>query len=217
VIDCLVGSSENSFLCDILRDRSFYSGEQYEGMMPRSVTNESIEQYWDEVAAWLTRRTGDANVAADLTQEAYLRAAALPSNTVLINPRAWLFAAARNLLVDHSRRAKVRPNVGEDALAQLADAAPGADAVLLSREELAVLTCAVDALPPRTREVFRLHKFEGRSYAEIAAQLGIAQNTVMVHMVKALGLCREALQRHRKAEPVTNGSADPMRLPRHDC
>lgn len=51
----------------------------------------------------------------------------------------------------------------------------------------------MEQLPPRPREVLFLHRFEGLSYAEISARLGISRNTVMVHMVKALGLLRRQL------------------------
>lgn len=174
-----------------------------------------IEAYWDEVKAFLTRRLGDPAIAEDLTQEAYLRAASLPANIEIINPRAWLFATARNLLVDHSRRSRVRRNHmgAADDIHLIPDERPCIDAVLLAREELKVLAGAVEALPPRTREVFRLHKFEGKSYAEIAEQLGIAKNTVMVHMVNALRCCRDALRRHRQAEWANNGPRHLGRLP----
>ena len=186
--------------------------------MGETVGASGIEIYWDEIAAFLARRLGDPVAAADLTQEAYLRAATLPANASLINPRAWLFATARNLLVDHARRTRVRHDMGMDPedLATLPDQRPGAEAALLSREALAVLIQAVEDLPPRTREVFRLHKFEGRSYAEIAAHLGIAKNTVMVHMVKALGHCREAMRSHRADGDASNASADLVRLPAHE-
>ncbi|MEP9404091.1 RNA polymerase sigma factor [Sphingomonas sp. VNH70] len=179
---------------------------------------QALEHHWDELAAYLTRRTGDAAVAADLTQEAYLRAAALPGNTTLINPRAWLFAAARNLLVDHARRQRVRHATGAGdtyELARIPDLQPAAEAILLSREELRVLAAAIEALPPRPREVFRLHKFDGYSYGDIAQRLGIAKNTVMVHMVKALGQCRDALRRYRD-DAETNGPAVVVRLRQHD-
>ena len=185
--------------------------------MPQVTAATGIERHWDEVAAFLTRRLGDPAAAADLTQETYLRAAGLPSNTALMNPRAWLFATARNLLVDHARRARVRHVVSgaQEDMELCANRQPRADAVLLLREELAVLECAIEALPPRTREVFRLHKFEGASYDEIAVRLGIAKNTVMVHMVKALGHLRQTMLRHRAGENAANGSLPVARLPGH--
>ena len=192
--------------------------------MPEPTAAVGIERHWAELTAYLTRRTGDAAAAADLTQETYLRAAALPDNATLLNPRAWLFATARNLLIARIRRGRGRgPAAGGEALKRIVDQRPDAEATLLSREALAVLADAVDALPPRTREVFRLHKFDGLSYAEIAARLGIAKNTVMVHMVKALGQCRAAMRAYREGEGesgglpgAANGPAGRLRLPLHE-
>jgi RNA polymerase sigma-70 factor (ECF subfamily) len=65
---------------------------------------------------------------------------------------------------------------------------------MISREEALALNAALLELPARCREVLILHKFEGLSYAEIADQLGIAKNTVMVHMVKALGCLKSRLR-----------------------
>ena len=183
--------------------------------MSRAAGGQAIEAYWDELAGFLGRRLGDPAIAADLTQETYLRAEAVPANIAIIYPRAWLFATARNLLVDHARRRRVRGfGLGAaDDLTELPDEQPRIDAVLLAREELDVLARAVDALPPRTREVFCLHRFDGKSYAEIAQELGIAKNTVMVHMMKALRLCRDALREHREAGDATNGPRLAERLP----
>lgn len=41
-------------------------------------------------------------------------------------------------------------------------------------------------LPPVTREVFRLHRVEGLTYAEIAARLGITAEAVERHVADAL-------------------------------
>ena len=56
------------------------------------------------------------------------------------------------------------------------------------------LRAALTELPPRCREVLILHKFEGLSYAEIAAKLGIAKNTVTVHLAKAMRLLRRGMR-----------------------
>jgi len=52
---------------------------------------------------------------------------------------------------------------------------------------------AIRALPPRSRTVLVLHKYEGLSSAEVAAKLGISRNTVMAHMFTALKRLRACL------------------------
>jgi RNA polymerase sigma-70 factor (ECF subfamily) len=155
-----------------------------------------LQVHWSELRHYILRRVNDPALAQDIAQEAYLRLASLPENTVLLNPRAYLFATAANLVTDHARATAARGGtVPSETIAEaLADPEPPVDRRLLSREALAVLQHAVATLPPRTRQVFELHKFEHFSYAEIADQLGIARNTVMVHMTRALGHCRDAMR-----------------------
>jgi RNA polymerase sigma factor (sigma-70 family) len=143
------------------------------------------------------RVPGDA--AEDLTQEAFVRLMRGAPAAALRDPRAYLFRTAANLAADHWRaQARAVPAAAEEAGEGAADTRPLPDRALLSREELAVLRQAVAELSPRTREVFLLHKEQGLSHAEIATRLGIAKNTVVVHMVRALGICRRALENYHR-------------------
>jgi RNA polymerase sigma-70 factor (ECF subfamily) len=51
---------------------------------------------------------------------------------------------------------------------------------------LAKVLKAVEALPPQCRRVFRLHKFDGLSHAEVAEKLGISRSAVEKHISAAL-------------------------------
>ena len=52
----------------------------------------------------------------------------------------------------------------------------------------------IDNLPPRCSQIFKLSRFEGLKYQEIADHLGISVKTVEVQMGKALKVLRETLQ-----------------------
>ena len=56
---------------------------------------------------------------------------------------------------------------------------------MASRERLARLVAALETLPHKTRTIFRLHKFDGVSYADIASQLDISRSSVEKHMMEA--------------------------------
>lgn len=135
-----------------------------------------------------------AETASELTQETFVRFMKSAARMPIDSPRAYLYRIAANLLTDHTRRKSVRLEVvSDDAVDQVADSHPGAEQTVLAKEELHRLQQAVDALPPRRREIFILHKYKGLSYGEIADRLGISKNTVMVQMMKALSFCRDRL------------------------
>ena len=151
-------------------------------------------EHGQELRRFLTRRLACADTASELTQEAFGRLLRRRRAGPLKNPRAYLFRIAANLVTDHLRRRARSPlTVEADRLERLTDREPGQERVLLAKDDVRRLERAIAELSPRRREVLRLHKFEGLSYEEIAGRLGIAKNTVMVHMMKALAHCRARL------------------------
>jgi len=144
----------------------------------------------------LIQRGVPAWAAADAVQEAFLRLLGAPTEDVR-DLRSYLFRIAGNIVIDeHRRRVRVGAlidfSVALDASAP--DPSPSPDAALMSAETLAELERALSDLSPRSREVLLLHKFEGLSYSEIADRLGIAKNTVMVHMANAMSTLRHRLR-----------------------
>lgn len=143
----------------------------------------------------LVRRGMSAQGAADAVQEAFIRLLRAPRDDIR-DIRSYLRRTTETVAIDLHRRERRTTDVIDFQVEvddRIADPQPLADARMISQEELAALDAALLELPPRCREVLILHKFEGLTYAEIAERLGIAKNTVMVHMVKALGCLRSRL------------------------
>jgi RNA polymerase sigma-70 factor, ECF subfamily len=61
---------------------------------------------------------------------------------------------------------------------------------MASTELQEAINKALDTLPPQCRRVFELSRNEQLSYAEIAEELGISNNTIENHISKALKLMR---------------------------
>ena len=58
------------------------------------------------------------------------------------------------------------------------------------------INSALNALPPKCRQVFELSRFEEKKYREIAEELDISIKTVENHMGKALGLLKGSLKEY---------------------
>ncbi len=144
----------------------------------------------------LVRSGMSAQSAADVVHEAFARLLR-SENGDIRDLRSYLHRTARTVAVDFHRKEQRAARVVDPVAAvdeTIADPLPLADAAIISAEERAILAAALHELPPRTREVLLLHKFEGLSYAEISERLDIAKNTVMVHMVKGLATLKARLR-----------------------
>jgi RNA polymerase sigma-70 factor (ECF subfamily) len=60
-------------------------------------------------------------------------------------------------------------------------------------ELAAAIQCAIDALPPKGREIFLLNRSKHLTYDQVAARMGISVKTVETHMGRALRTLRQSL------------------------
>ena len=144
----------------------------------------------------LIQRGLDAQQASDAVQDIFLRLLRSPPAD-LRDPGAYLRRSADTMAIDHWRRqhrhfALFEPLPAEELA--VSDEAASIEGQFVARERDQRLRRAVAELPPRGREVLLLHKYEGLSYAEIALRLGIARNTVMVHLANAMRSLRAAMR-----------------------
>lgn len=137
------------------------------------------------------RMCGDANLAEDAAQEAFIRAwQHLPGYRPRSAFRNWLYRIATNAALDVLRRQ--RETVDIDAL-PLATSEAGPEAAAVNAEQRDQVRQAVLALPPASRSVLVLREYEGLAYREIAETLGIPIGTVMSRLSYARKHLRQSL------------------------
>jgi len=138
---------------------------------------------------FIRRRWRNKSEIDDLCQEVYARVFEAAQRQIPYPVKPFVFTAAYNLLVDQMRREQVvsieaMPNL--DMLNVALDE-PWPDRSVMAREELRRLQAALDRLPPRCRDAVVMRKIDGLSRPEIAARMGIAENTVNRHLTD--GMC----------------------------
>jgi RNA polymerase sigma factor (sigma-70 family) len=137
----------------------------------------------------------------DLRQEVYARTYEAARRERPKSVKPFLFQIARNLMIDRLRRQSVvsLESVADLEWLNLSDDAPTTESVVAARQELRLLQAALDALPPRCRQVVVLRKVEGLSQKEVAERMGIATDTVENQVAKGMRLLAEALTDRRGA------------------
>jgi RNA polymerase sigma factor (sigma-70 family) len=133
--------------------------------------------------------------ADDLRQEVYVRVCEAARKGVPHPAKPFMFAVARNLLVDRARREHVVSiDTASDFDAMgIAAEEPGPDRNAMARQELRHLQSALDHLPPRCREAVVLRKIEGLSYREIALRMSISEDMVSDHLSKGMHVLANTL------------------------
>lgn len=116
----------------------------------------------------------------------------------------WAYTVARNLCIDHARKAALRrhPSLDQSSGADedgpslgelLPDTRAAVDRSAIGKELQVRIARAVEALPADQREVFLMREYSNLQFKEIAEIVGAPENTVKSRMRYALERLQEAL------------------------
>jgi RNA polymerase sigma factor (sigma-70 family) len=142
-------------------------------------------EHYEGLFRYLVRLTGDSDLAADVTQETFVRLVERkPDNTGI---RAWLYRVATNVVRDDARIRRRRIEL----LHRSPDRLPHGDAPLEPDRELelqekkAMVRRALSALSTRDQTVLLMRE-EGFSHQEIALAVGTTTKSVGSMIARAL-------------------------------
>jgi RNA polymerase sigma-70 factor (ECF subfamily) len=122
-----------------------------------------------ELRRFLRHRTHNDAEAEDLLQEVFLRALRQRNGLCGIdNPRAWLFHAVRNLLIDRLRLAKEQVPLPDDLAVEVEDSPPPVDGLAQC------LPRVLSELSPQDREAIMLCDIEGMTQQDYATHIGLS-------------------------------------------
>jgi RNA polymerase sigma-70 factor (ECF subfamily) len=162
-----------------------------------------VEQHMRRAYFAALSLVGSREDALDLSQEAFARAFRARAS---IDPQrpfyAWLYAILRRLCFNFLRDRRTRQRSLDEASGWLAEDAAerGVEdpaAAFERREARRAVAAAIEQLPAREREVLALKEFEGLSYKEIAALVGIPTGTVMSRLYSARQRLAQVLEDRR--------------------
>jgi RNA polymerase sigma-70 factor, ECF subfamily len=157
--------------------------------------DEVLKSYWPLLVAYADRFLHDPDAAEDLVQEVFLRFWERRGEwTASERLSSFLYRITRNLALNECRRLRIRLRWLER---RRRDETPRVITPIHDLEftELGIaVEKAIEALPPRRREVFVLARLHDLSYSEIAEVMGISPQTVANQMSAALADLRQSLK-----------------------
>lgn len=162
----------------------------------------ALRRHYGELISHVRRHAarmgGDQSLARDIVHDVCIELITTPPQQAVHTPLAFLREVSRRRAIDHFRREQTRHSVIEstDQLPETAD--PGSFGrnpahILAGRQTLLLLVSAIEALPPRCRDVFVLCKIHEFTNAAAAEHLAISIKTVEKHLRHGVSHCRTAL------------------------
>ena len=153
------------------------------------------DHYFPRVYNYVRYRVGDAAAADDVTARIFERAlASIGRYRPLRAPfSAWLFAIARNAVIDHLRARKRRRWLSLDVLRNQASDKPPPEQVAIHTETRAELLAALACLSERDRDLIALKFAAGLTNRRIAEITGLSANNVGVILYRAVRRLRAEL------------------------
>ena len=153
-----------------------------------------VTEYEKAVYAIAQRMTGNAEDAADMTQETFIKAYnSLQSFRGDSKFSVWLYRIASNVCLDFLRSRSRKPTVslsveddeGEEGQLDIADESQSPELLMERGLTRDAVRRGLDTLPPDYRQILLLREIQGLSYDEIAAVLEIEVGTVKSRIFRA--------------------------------
>jgi RNA polymerase sigma-70 factor (ECF subfamily) len=163
----------------------------------REAFTELVMHYQVPLFNLALRMVGSRDDAADIAQEAFLRAWE-KLRTLKGNPfKSWLFQIAVNLCYDHFRRRKrvaAMPEEGQEAhVVSLGLPVPDPAERAEAGERARIVRDSINGLDPDLRTALILRDVNGLAYEEIAAVIRAPLGTVKSRIARARGHVQERL------------------------
>lgn len=174
------------------------SGEPTVSLYQNLTADEKVEllfrKYYAVLCKSLYRTLRDTSLAEDIVQEVFLKVWEM-RDTIKMDEamQSYLYRSCYNTALNFLKKQK--KEVDDDVLLTLAGDS-SAEKNLNIRETENEITAAIEALPPKTKLVFSMSRFEELSYKEIAERLDISVKSVEKHMGIALQRLRENLKEY---------------------
>jgi len=162
---------------------------------------ELFVEHGQRLVHFLRRKLCSKEDAEDIAQNAFIRIRKICENDETLNPKAYLYQTASNLLIDMKRREQIHENYlqqqygkssgGWSSLPQDNQLSP--DRIHDAREELDRVNNAISTLKSPCRQAFIMHRFKGMSYNEISEVMGVSVSSVEKYIIEALKHARAEL------------------------
>jgi RNA polymerase sigma-70 factor (ECF subfamily) len=153
------------------------------------------KQYYNQLLFLAKKYVKETEDAEEVLSEVFLKLwnkrKEISINTSFHN---YLYTSVRNKALDFLRKNKNRTFESDDYASQIPCGAVGPDELIDSEDLFNRIENAIEELPEKRRQIFKMSRTEGLKYCEIAEKLGVSIKTVETQMGRSLKYLREKFE-----------------------
>jgi RNA polymerase sigma factor (sigma-70 family) len=163
----------------------------------RALVERLFAEHGSALRAFFFRRVRRQPEAAELAQEVYVRMLRVPDLDAIRNVEAYLYTVASNLAREHASASHPRDtlDVADPAIQEQLAELPSFSGQIDAEQRVKRLREVLRELSPKCHTAVVLAYWHGRSYEEIARELGVSSNMVKKYLSQALVHCRRRMAR----------------------
>lgn len=163
------------------------------------------DKYKDKLYYFCLKYVKSEDVAGDILQEVFIKIWNFRDQlNEDQNFDAFIFKILKNNLINYLQKEEVRKAKNSEAVKENLQITNETEDGVIYNDYNRLINEAIEAMPPKRKEVFRLSRKLGFTHDEIARNLDISPNTVEVHIGKALNDIRSFMRKHAGDELLIN-------------
>jgi len=153
-------------------------------------------RYWRRLFVFVYHQIGSKEEANEILQDLMVSLWLNRSDSDIHNLKLFLFIAARNLVNKYFRRQINLRKYWEYQLMQDVADSIEADYAVNEKELMKAIENALEGLPEKTANIFRMNKLDKVSINKIAIHMGLSDRAVKYHLTKSMHMVRAHLERY---------------------
>lgn len=156
-----------------------------------------FRQYYEKLCQWAYHYLHDLDSSEEIVQDLYYNLWRNRSSMEFnVSVKSYLYKAVSNNCKMLIRKKRRRSAIEADLAYQSQGKSTEPEEILEVKEIREVVNKTLEELPEKPAQIFKMSRYEGLKYREIAEKLSISIKTVEANMGKALKLFRKNLQEY---------------------
>lgn len=147
---------------------------------------ELFHRHWDNVYKMIYSRIRESAVTEGMAQEIFMKFWDKRSELMIDNFSAYLYTCVKHRCLNYIESKIVRKKYWGHYKTFLPQQDDSTDKAIAFNDLREALEKGLNNIPKKSKMIFRLNRFEGRSVKEIAGQMNLSEKAIQYHLTRSV-------------------------------